>query len=88
MDSRLHIRMNPQCWVLKDIRSNKIYNNGIEAQDLLQEISRYFQPKDVSTKMALTRFHQTTNLGCSWTFAPWHSVCLVNTKDSVFLEIH
>lgn len=63
MDSRLHIRMNPQCWALKDIRSNKIYNNGIAAQHLLQEISRYFQPKDVSTKMALTKFHTDHKFG-------------------------
>lgn len=76
MDSRLHIRMNPQCWALKDIRSNKIYNNGIEAS-----------PKTSPPKWPSQGSTQTTNLGCSWTFAPWHGICLVNTKDSVFLDI-
>ena len=52
---------------------NKIYNNGIEAQDMWQEISRYFHPKDVASKIYPT---QTTSLGCSSTFAPcWTPQC-------------
>ena len=72
----------------------KKYINGMEAQHMWQEISRYFQPKDVESKMYLTRFYpikfglfidirsmlDTTVHG--------NGVRLVNTKDRVFLEIY
>ena len=73
---------------------NKIYNNGIEAQDMWQENSRYFHPKDVTSKMYPTRFYTDNKFGLfidlrSMLDTPLHGsgVRLVNTKDGVFLEI-
>ena len=36
---------------------NKVYNNGIEAKNLWQEISQYVQPKKVSSKTDLPWFY-------------------------------
>ena len=36
---------------------NKVYNNGIEAKNLWQEISQYVQPNKVSSKMDLPWFY-------------------------------
>lgn len=59
-----------------------------------QEISRYFQPKDVASKMYLTRFYPN-KFGLFvdiWSMLDstvhGSGVRLVNTEDGVFLKIY
>ena len=73
----------------------KIYNNGIDAKNLWREISLYFQPKEVPSKMDLIRFYADKKLRLfidlrSMADTKMHGsgVRLVNTTDSVFLKIY
>ena len=73
----------------------KIYNNGIDAKNLWLEISLYFQPKEVPSKMDLIRFYADKKLRLfidlrSMADTKMHGsgVRLVNTTDSVFLKIY
>ena len=73
----------------------KIYNNGIDAKNLWREISLYFQPKEVPSKMDLIRFYADKKFGLfidlrSMADTKMHGsgVRLVNTTDGVFLKIY
>ena len=73
----------------------KIYNNGIDAKNLWLEISLYFQPKEVPSKMDLIRFYADKKLRLfidlrSMADTKMHGsgVRLVNTTDSVFFKIY
>ena len=73
----------------------KIYNNGIDAKNLWLEISLYFQPKEVPSKMDLIRFYADKKLRLfidlrSMADTKMHGsgVRLVNNTDSVFLKIY
>ena len=73
----------------------KIYNNGIDAKNLWLEISLYFQPKEVPSKMDLIRFYADKKLRLfidlrSMADTKMHGsgVRLVNTTDGVFLKIY
>ena len=73
----------------------KIYNNGIDAKNLWLEISLYFQPKEVPSKIDLIRFYADKKLRLfidlrSMADTKMHGsgVRLVNTTDSVFLKIY
>ena len=73
---------------------NRIYNNSIEAQDMWREISQLFQPKEVASRMDLTRFYTDHKFGSiidlrSMADTTMHGsgVRFVNTKDGLFLAI-
>ena len=73
---------------------NKIYNNGIEAEDMWRELSCFFQQQKLGSTMDLKKFYTGNKFGVlsglhSMADTAMHgsAVRLVNTNDRVFLEV-
>ena len=73
---------------------NKIYNNGIEAEDMWRELSCSFRQQKLGSTMDLKKFYTDNKFGVlsdlhfmADTAMHGSAVRLVNTNDGVFLEV-
>ena len=73
---------------------NNVYNNGFEGHDMWKEISRFFSLEKGTSNMDHTKFYTDNKFklpidlrSMTDTTMRGSGIRLVNTKDSVFLEI-